>query len=140
MLGRFAEAVGVLEDGRATGGGREAQGEGVVEEGRAFVFGPDFVGGGDGDFDFRGDFGGRVGGVGHGVAETAGPDAAEDHVLVEIVAPAADLPGGRGTEVILRHALHIFGFDDDAGGFGDGHGGRGRGCGVGEAGEEGECE
>ena len=137
MLGRLAEAVGVLEDGRAAGNGRDAEGEGVVEEGRAFVFGPDLVSRGDGDFDFGGDFGGRVGGVGHGIAEAAGPDAAEDHVLVEVVAPAADLPARGGTELVLRHALHVFGFDDDAGGFGGGDGGRDGG--VGEEGEEQEC-
>ena len=125
MLGGFAEAVGAVEDGGGTGDGSYTNGKGIVEERRAFVFGPDFVGAIGGDSDFGGDFGGGVGLVGHGVAQAAGPDAAEDHVLVEIVTPAADLPAGAGAEAVLGNTLHVFALEDDTGGVGWGRGGGG---------------
>ena len=125
VFGGFAEAVGVVKDGRAAGDGSYTNGKGIVEEGRAFVFGPDFVGAIGGDDDFGGDFGGGVGLVGHGVAQAAGPDAAEDHVLVEIVTPAADLPAGGGAKAVLGDPLHIFALEDDTGRVRWGRGGGG---------------
>ena len=114
VLGRLAQAIGFLENCLAASRWRDANGKGVVEERRTLILGPDLVSAVGGHLDVGGDFGWCVGLVRHGIAQPTGPDAAKNHVLIQVMSPAPNLPALARAETILSHALHVLTLDDDA--------------------------